>query len=145
MNNKLFFHYLSYLQYPLLVGCMYFIFQSNIDGFNLNIYLKNMNNVLVLMGLAISFSTLQDTNKVSVKIEKKIWENPKAGKIFIQFLILFTLSTLVFGVFGYFFTENENIKEISFGTIVFGIGLISFIKTGIEIFENHRKDKKIEQ
>jgi len=44
---------------------------------------------------------------------------------------------------GYFFSENENIKEISFGTMVFGIGLISFTKTGIEIFENHRKDKKL--
>ncbi len=68
----------------------------------------------------------------------------KSRKDFYKGLMFFTLSTLVFGVFGYFFTENENIKEVSFGTIVFAVGLISFTKTGIEIFENHRKDKKVD-
>ncbi len=84
MNNKLFFHYLSYLQYPLLAGCMYFTSQLISDKFNLKTYLENINNILVLMGLAISFSTLQDAKKVSLKIEKKVWQSPKAGKIFIR-------------------------------------------------------------
>ena len=124
---------------------MYFVYKLNSDEFNLNTYLRNMNNILVLTGLAVSFSTLQDTKKVSMKFEKKIWENPKTGKIFIRILIMFTLFTLTFGIFGYFITANEIIKEVSFGTIVLGIGLISFTKTGIEIFENHRKDKKLEK
>ncbi len=142
MNYKLFFHYLSYLQYPLLAGCAYFLFQSVSGEFDLNTYLMNMNNMLVLMGIAISFSTLQDSKKASLKFEQKIWKKPKAGKLFLIFLILFTLLVLVIGFGAYFYSGNENIKEISFGTIVFGIGLISFTKTAIEIFENHREDRK---
>ncbi len=145
MNNKLFFHYLSYFQYPFLFGLLYFVYKLNSGEFNISTYLENMNNIFVLAGLAFSFSTLQDTEKVSIKIEKKIWENPKLGKLFLRVLIAFTLSILIFGIFGYFFAKNENVKEVSFGVIVLGVGLISLTKTGIEIFENHRKDKKIEK
>ncbi|WP_158848133.1 hypothetical protein [Algibacter sp. L1A34] len=138
MNNKLFFHYLSYLQYPFLIGGMYFTFKLNSSEFN---FLKALNNMLIFLGLAISFASLQDTNKVSIKFEKKLWENPKFGKIFIRYLTISTLLVLAFGVFGYFISENQNIKEVSFGIIIFGVGLIGMLKTGMEIFENHRKDK----
>jgi hypothetical protein len=35
----------------------------------------------------------------------------------------------------------QKIKELSFGGIFCGIGLIGFSKTAIEVFENHRLDK----
>ncbi|QVY66814.1 hypothetical protein [Polaribacter sp. Q13] len=138
MNNKLFFHYLSYLQYPFLVGGLYFTFKSNSNGFNL----QALNNMLIFMGLAISFASLQDTKKVSLKFDKKIWENPKLGKIFIRYLIIITLLIFVFGIFGYFISDNKNIKEVSFGIIIFGVGLIGMLKTGMEILENHIKNGK---
>jgi len=97
--------------------------------------------MLIFIGLGISFATLQDTSKTSIKYEKKIWENPKKGKWFILMITLLTLLTLAFGIFGYFIAENENVKEVSFGAIVLGIGFIGFLKTAIEVFENLRKDK----
>jgi len=141
MNNKLFFHYLSYLQYPLLIGVLYFTYKLNSSERNLNVRLEMTNNMLVFMGLAISFASLQDTKKVSFKLEKKIWENPKTGKLFIRFLMTSTILLLIFGIFGYFISENENIKVVSFGIIILGVGLLGMLKTGMEIFENHRKDK----
>jgi len=138
MNNKLIFHYLSYLQYPFLIGVLYFTFKLNTSNeFDLNI----VNNILVLMGLAVSFSTLQDTKKVSMKFEKGIWENPKKGNLFISLITIFTFLILVFGIFGYFFSENENVQKVAFGSIVLGIGFVGFTKVAIEVFENHRKDK----
>jgi len=139
MNHKLFFHYLSYLQYPLLFGVLYFSYRMNSGKYN-NSSLSDFNSLLVLMGLAVSFSTLQDTKKVSVSFEKKVWENPKYGKIAINLVIGLTFIILAFGIFGFFISTNEKIKEVSFGAIVLGIGFVGFTKTALEIFENHRKD-----
>ncbi|MEQ9101170.1 hypothetical protein [Imperialibacter sp.] len=49
---------------------------------------------------------------------------------------------LAFGMFGYFASENDIIKELAFGVVVLGIGLIGMLKAAIEMFENHRKDKQ---
>ncbi len=145
-STKQIFHILSYLQYPLLILAMYFSAKPYFNGMkylieNINILFENYNYFLIFMGLAISFSTLQDTSKTSLKFEKKIWENPKKGKIIIIMISLTTLLILTFGIFGYFITNNKNINELSFGAIVLGIGLIGFLKTGVETFDNHRNDK----
>ena len=59
------------------------------------------------------------------------------------FLIsLVTFSTLFIGILLYYFSENDKLKELSFGVIVLGIGLIGFLKSAVEVFENHRSDKK---
>ena len=91
--------------------------------------------------MGISFSTLQDTTKTQSKFSKKIWENPKKGKRMILITCALVLLFLCYGIFGYFITENEQLKEVSFGAIVLAIGLIGFLKTTLEVFENHRKDK----
>ena len=146
-NAKQTFHILSYLQYPLVILAMYFSTKPYLNGLdymieNLNFVIKYYNYGLIFLGLAISFSTLQDTSKTSLKFEKKIWENPKKGKLFVIMISILTLISITFGIFGYFISMNENVKEISFGSIVFGIGLLGFLKTAIEVFENHRIDEK---
>jgi O-antigen/teichoic acid export membrane protein len=125
---------------------MYFAIKPYLGEFDVNeekvrIIFKSLNNMLIFMGLGISFATLQDTNKTSLRLEKKIWANPKKGKLLIIIILLSTLLALVFGVFGYFISKNENLKELSIGTIVFGIGLLGVLKTAIEVFDSHRKDK----
>ncbi len=109
---------------------------------NPDIIFENFNNALIFIGLGISFSTLQDTTKTQNTFSKRVWENPKKGKIYILYSTILTFATLSFGLFGYFFSKNEKIIQLSFGIIVLGIGLIGFLKTGLEIFENHRLDKK---
>jgi len=145
-STKQIFHILSYLQYPLLILAIYFSIKPYFNGMeylieNISILFENYNYFLIFMGLAISFSTLQDTSKTSLNFEKKIWENPRKGKRIIIMISLTTFLILAFGIFGYFITNNENINELSFGAIVLGIGLIGFLKTGVEIFDNHRNDK----
>ena len=147
MNFTKIFQVISYLQYPLMVMALFFSFKPYFNGFdymseNLEAVLKDYSYVLIFMGLGISFSTLQDTTKTQNSFSQRIWENPKKGKIVILVISFLTISVLSYGIFGYFITDNEMLKDLSFGTIVLGIGLIGFLKTALEVFENQRKDKK---
>lgn len=146
INIKTFFHYLSYLQYPLATTALYFVSKPYfadaelIEQEPLFIF-ECINNMLIFLGLTMSFATLQDTTKTSFKFEKLIYENPQRGKMFILYLFVLTMLVLCPGIYGYFYTDIKELKEISFGAIVLAIGLIGVIKTAIEIFENHRLDK----
>jgi len=135
------FNKLSYLQYVFMLvsGYFYFLFIQSL--MNQAIDWSELNNVLVFVGLAISISTLQDTTKTQNNLSRKVWESPRNGKIFLFVLTITTLLVISLGLVG-FLNSAENIhKEISIGLVVFGIGLIGLLKTAIEMFENHRKDK----
>ena len=142
-SAKQLFHYISYLQYPLILVAVYHSIKPYFTGFE-NVW-ADLNGFLIFAGLSISFSTLQDTQKTQNKVSRKVWENPTAGKTFLVVLSLMTLLTLIFGVFGFFTSENEIITEPSVGVIVLGIGLVGLLKAAIEMFENHRKDKQRNQ
>jgi len=146
MGLKQIFQYVSYLQYPLMLVALYFGFEPSLKGIeamseNIDSTLSSYNSTLIFMGLAIGFSTLQDTTKTQNKFSKKIWENPKKGKIGVLIITLMTLFFVVSGVFLYFGSGNEKLKSLSTGLIIFGIGMLGFLKAAIEIFENHRRDK----
>jgi len=40
-----------------------------------------------------------------------------------------------------YFSKDEIPNNITFGILVLGIGVIGMLKSAIEMFENHRKDK----
>lgn len=146
MNYRKFFQIVSYLQYPLMLIGIYFVIKPYLKGIdflknNPDIIFENFNYTLIFMGLGISFSTLQDTTKTQNNFSKKIWQNFKKGTLFIGLIAFFTFGILIFGIFGYFVSPNEKLQQLSFGTIVFGIGLIGFLKVALEVFENHRLDK----
>lgn len=130
MGFRKFFHIISYLHYPIVIIAVYFFVK------------EDYNNFLILFGLGISLSTLQDSTKTQTKLDKMIMESPKKGKFFLVLTSILTFATIFYGLFGYIISENEKTKDLSFGLIVLGIGLISMLKTGVEMFENHRKDKK---
>lgn len=144
MSYKIFFHYLSYLQYPLMLIAIFFAIQPYLVGLeasrsNPQQLYESLNSVLVFMGLGISFSSLQDTSKTQNKMSKKIWEHPKKGKMGLFVLIFLNLFILVIGLLGYFATENSMLKELSFGIIILGIGMLGMLKAAIEMFEHHQK------
>jgi len=93
------------------------------------------------MGLGISFSTLQDTTKTQNKISKIVYQNPKYAKIFIIYVMLLTLFFLLFGLYGFLFTDNVNVNEISVGLIVMGIGMLGMLKMVIEMAAYHSQQK----
>lgn len=103
---------------------------------------EDLNNGLVLIGLGISFSTLQDPTKTQNKLSRIVYENPKYAKCFIIYLVIMTFGFLGFGLYGWFFSENENTKEISFGFIVLAIGLIGMLKVALEMAEHHSNKSK---
>ena len=147
MNIKKVFHYASYLQYPLLLVAIFFAFSPyfiGIENFqeNPDIIFQGANSSLIFMGLAIGFSSLQDTTKTQHKLSKKLWESPKRGKIFLALISFFILLFLVSGLIGYFTSEVNFLKEISIGIMVLGLGMFAILKAGVEMFENHRIDKK---
>lgn len=146
MNFTLFFHRISYLQYPLLLLVFYHAIHPYLGGFdvvknNFELIVTDINKMLVWMGLSISFSTLQDTNKTQNEFSRKVWEDPRKGKRMLILLAMSIVIILAFGIFGYFFADNTMIQEVSFGAIVLGIGLMGMLKAAIEMFENHRLDK----
>ena len=148
MTFKTFFHYISYLQYPLMLIGMYFAFKPYLQGIehiqkNPDLIFQNLNSVLIFMGLGISFSSLQDTTKTQNKFSERIWKNPKKGKIMIAFIGVMILTSLTLGLIGYFITKTGIIKELSIGIIILGLGMFGFLKAAIEMFENHRVDKNI--
>ena len=101
-----------------------------------------MNNILLLVGLSMSFATLQDTTKVKGKFSKKIWSSRKWGTIALMLIVLLALMFIAFGLKFYFFRNDNGIDEISIGMIVLGIGFIGLLKTSTEIFENQLSSKE---
>lgn len=146
MTFKLFFHYLSYLQYPLMLTGLFFAFKPYLYGLeslknNPQFLIECINTTLIFMGLGISFSSLQDTTKTQNNFSKKIWENPRKGKIMIVVICVQILIMLTLGLIGYFSSKYTVIKDLSIGLMIFSLGMFGFLKAAIEVFENHRKDK----
>ena len=133
------FHKISYLQYPLMLIGIYYAVQPYIVGFDY--FFESVNNLLIFIGLGISVSTLQDTTTTQNEVSRKIWQDPKKGKLLLSVLGATTLFLIIAGMYGAYVSTSENFKELSFGIIVLGIGLIGMLKAAIEMFENHRLDK----
>ena len=152
LNFKIIFHYISYLQYPLMLIALYYGFSPYLSGIdnlidkvkeNPNLIFQQLNTCLIFMGLGISFSSLQDTTKTQNKFSKDIWGNPKKGKIAIIIMSLLIFLILNLGLIGYLNAVDGVLKDLSIGLIVFGLGMFGLLKAAIEMFENHRKDKNI--
>ncbi len=137
-NAKQIFHYISYLQYPIMLAALYFSFRPLLT--NLITIWIDYNKALMFMGIAISFSTLQDTQKTQNQLSKRVFENPKYANIFLVVICVQILASISFGIFGFSISENPAIKEVAFGSILFGMGLIGLLKSAVEMAENHRKE-----
>jgi hypothetical protein len=139
------FHGISYIQYPLMLVAIIYLIKGYYILFtikDLPLVFNDINTCLVFMGLALSFATLQDTTKTQNKFSRKIYEDPKKGKLFISFITIFTCILLVSGMVGYLKTEDNLLSEFSFGLLMLGIGFIGVLKSAIEMFENHRLDRR---
>jgi len=146
MSFRTFFHYISYIQYPLIAVAGFFVFKPYIGGFqhlegNLDLVFQSYNTALIFFGIAVSFSSLQDTTKTQNEFSRKIWAHPTKGKIMIIVMSIFVAITLSTGLVGYFNTQEGILHEISAGAIVLSIGLLGLLKAAKEMFENHRIDK----
>lgn len=137
-SAKDFFHKISYLQYPIMAAAVFFCYRPLLSGFE-NIW-TDLNKGLVFMGLGVTFSTLQDTTKTQNKISKRVWENPRYSRIFLILLIFHIIVFIGMGLVGMFLTEIQALQELSFGFLIFSIGLLGVLKAAVEMAENHGKN-----
>lgn len=137
---KRFFHFISYLQYPLLLvalGYMAYPYFAGLKTFG-ETFWPSVNNALIFSGLAISFSTLQDTTKTQNNFSKKIWENPRKGALALWAISATTLAFLIVGIYGLYVSKGGIVKEVSFGVLMLGLGYVGLLKAAIEMHEHHR-------
>lgn len=137
-DTRKIFQYISYVQYPLMVVTCYFMFRPLLN--DMKDFWSEYNKALIFLGLAVGFSSLQDTQKTQNKISKVIFESPKYSMYFIYLVFFQTLGFILFGLFGYFISKSEAIQEVSMGAFTFGMGLIGLLKSVIEMADNHRKE-----
>ena len=130
------FHLLSLLQHPFGFAAMVYYVIFMISLFKGEVDWIVMNNILLLVGISMSFATLQDTSKVKGKLSKKIWSSRKFGTIALILIGLLAIMFIAFGLNFYFIGNNSGTYEISIGMIVLGIGFIGLLKTSAEIPEN---------
>ncbi|MCB0497541.1 MAG: hypothetical protein KDC79_15465 [Cyclobacteriaceae bacterium] len=138
---KQLFHLISYLQYPLYAGAIVFYVPFVRSLMDKAPNWTMLNYVLILFGVAISFSTLQDTTKTQNKVSRKVWESPVKGKIALGFIALLAFSFVGVGLALLYVSRSDTTESIAVGITVLGIGLVGVLKSALEMFENHRKDK----
>ncbi len=129
------FQVISYLQYPLMLVALGYMLVPYFSGFER--FWTSVNQALIFAGLGISFSTLQDTHRTQNELSKKIWQDPKKGKIALIMIATTALILLIVGLFGFLIADHGIVKEVSMGTLMLGIGYIGLLKTAIEMHERH--------
>lgn len=135
-NVKQLFQIISYLQYPLLLVALGYMVYPYLAGFDK--FWPTVNNGLIFAGLAVGFSTLQDTTRTQNNFSKKVWQDPRKGMFALGVIGGTTLLFLVLGMYGLYVAKPGILKEVSFGTLTLGLSYVGLLKAAIEMHEHHR-------
>ncbi len=139
-NMTRLFNAVSYLQYPFLLIALFYVATPYFTGFD-GIW-ASFNKALIFAGLAISFSTLQDTTKTQNNFSRRIWENPRKGKLALLTIAFSAAVMLLVGLYGFFAAAESIVKEVAFGMLMLGISYIGLLKSAIEMYGNFRSDRR---
>lgn len=104
---------------------------------DVNTLLQSINKTFIVLGLGISFFALQYTTQMRHKLSRQIWQDRQKSRQFLAVFSITILLVLMAGVFSYLSTSENALKEVSFGAIVLGIGMIGMLKGAIEMAEYH--------
>ena len=142
-NIKKLFHRLSYLQYPLVLIAFILLIKPLFKGFdylssNPEYLFNTYSNALIFFGVTLSFSALQDPTRTSLRLEKKIWQNPKKAKLHLSITLITTFIFFASGLWGFIISGSYQ-REFAFASIILAIGLLGYLKFQIEVFEAHRE------
>ena len=140
-DPKKLFHAISYLQYPIMASSLIFYVPFLISIFNQEPNWSNLNNMLILIGIGLSFSTLQDTSTTQNKFSENIWRSPKKGKYVLIAMSVFAFLLICVGMVLLYYSQDNLTNSVAVGVTVLGIGYVGILKSGIEMYENHRSDK----
>ncbi len=128
MNSLLkIFKYLAYFNLPLALAAIYLvyepIFTKDSEAFD-----KNLPTALILVGFAMSISSLRDIKKTD-KMSRYIIERPKVFKVFILITMLLAVGTSIWGGVMMFSPDEYS---LGIGFTSFGVGYLALIKSIID-------------
>ena len=132
------FHYFSFIKYPVLIIGLYYFYKPLFS--KSSNFLENYNYGLIFFGIALGLDSLKDYGKLTW-LDKKVYHKPKIAKYYFGLFGLAILSIIIFGIIGYFSTEQSILKELSIGFIIFGIGTIGVLKSGIQATKDYMENK----
>lgn len=139
-NIKQTLQIISYLQYPCMLFGLYCCLRPLLTN-NFDALWSEYNKALVFLGVGMSFSTLQDTERVQNSFSKKIYRDPVKAKIFLMVIAGQIAFFIGFGIFGLFFSTITAIQEVSLGSITLGIGMMGILKSASEMAAYQQKNK----
>jgi len=93
---------------------------------------ENYNYGLIFLGLGMGLDSLKDYAKLTW-IDKKVYHKPKIAKYYFSIVGLVIMGLIISGIIGYFSSDQNTLKELSIGLIIFGIGTIGVLKAGIQV------------
>jgi len=102
---------------------------------------SDYNLGLLFLGIGLSFSSLADTTK-RTKLGNLVFKKPKTAKIWIIYISILILSIFSLGIFTMFFTDKPELKEVSVGLLVLGIGTIGLLRMNLETIKAYQSDWK---
>ncbi|MBO3100286.1 hypothetical protein [Gelidibacter pelagius] len=138
------FHYASFLQYPFIIAALYYSYKPIIigmDDFDKAELISNYNLVLLFSGIAFSFASLADIRK-RTKLGNKIFGKQKNAKRWIIYMCILVLMTFTLGIYTMYFAKYEELKDLSIGIFVFGIGIIGLLRMNLEIIKTYQPEWK---
>lgn len=94
------------------------------------------------MGIALGLDSLKNYQKLNW-LDKKVYHKPKIAKYYFILFGLVILAFIVFGIVGYLSANENTLKDLSIGFIIFGIGTIGFLKSGIQATKDYMEAEKL--
>lgn len=139
-----YFQAVSYLQYPLIFAALgYLIYPlfalsllSDPNGFQLFMekatYYWNIS--LLMFGLGVSFSTLQDTTKTQNELSKKVWQDARKGKSALLMMATIIIMFVGFGLAGILIWPDTLLGALAYGMLALGIAYVGVLRSAMEMF-----------
>jgi len=140
LGPRAWFQMLSYLQYPAMVATAIYAARPLFNG--MAGALDDWNYALLYAGVGVGLSSLQDPARTQNKISRKVWQDPRKGRLMLMLLSIEALLPIVIGLVGVYLASSTALNQLSLGLVAFGLGMVGLLKTAIEMFEHHRLDRQ---
>jgi len=138
-NPREVFQAISYLQYPLMLVALAYTIKPYITG--LDGIWEDANFALLYAGVGIGLSSLQDPTRTQNEISRKIWQDPRKGRLMIMIMTGSSLTMILTGLIASYQSSSDILRQVAMGLFSLGLGMVGVLKTAIEMFEHHRLDK----
>ena len=118
---------------------VYFVYEPILMGKSNT--LTGLNTALILMGIGLSLDSLKDYGKLNW-LDKKVLHKPNIAKYYFILIGIGIVSMILIGLKAYFSTDDNALKELSIGIIIFGVGMVGFLKSGIQATKDYMESIK---